>query len=126
MPVATKQTGSTRANQSLPTRPSKGKKLGRPNRAIGHSLALRLQSHKATAILFLNDLDMQFINNEAKRNLRKEKVRQKSSECFRTEASTEKFSTPRVVIETARKQSWDILQTLKTAPDHLILMLKVG
>ena len=65
-------------------------------------------------------------NNEAERELRMTKVRQKVSGCFRTEEGAENFCILRTVIETARKQGWDIMQTLRTAPDQLILMLKVG
>ena len=52
------------------------------------------------------------------------KVRQKVSGCFRTEEGAENFCTNRTVIETARKQGWDIMQTLKTAPDQLVRMFK--
>ena len=95
-------------------------------RRIGHNLALQLQAHKAAALIFLDDLDVPFTKNEAERDLRKTKLRQKISGCFRTEAGAEDFCKLRTVIETARKQGWDILQTLKTAPDQLVLMLKVG
>ena len=30
------------------------------------------------------------------------------------------------IIEAARKQGWDIMQTLRTATDQLLLMLKVA
>ncbi len=105
-------------------RPTKGKKRGRPKRRIGHNLALRLQTHKAAVLLFLNDLRVPYTNNEAERDLRMTKVRQKVSGSFRTEAGAENFCTLRTVIETARKQGWDILKTLKTAPDQLILNLR--
>ena len=98
----------------------------RKRRRKGHNLALRFQTYKAAYLLFLNDLDVPFTNNEAERDLRKTKVRQKISGCFRTEAGAENFCTLRTVIETARKQGWNILETLKTAPDQLIQKLKVG
>ena len=59
-------------------------------------------------------------------DLRMTKVRQKISGCFRTEEGAEDFCTLRTVIETAGKQGWDILQTLKTAPSQLVLMHKTG
>ena len=58
------------------------------------------------------------MSNEAERDLRKTKIRQKIPVFFPTEAGAEKFCTIQTVIETARKQSWDILQTLKSAPDQ--------
>ena len=72
---------------------------------------------------FLNDLDVPFPKNEAKRVLGKTEVEQKISGCFRTVEGAENFCILRTVIETARKQGRDILQTLKTAPDQLFLML---
>ena len=54
------------------------------------------------------------------------KVRQKVLGRFRTEEGAENFCKLRTDTETARKQGWDILQTLKTAPDQLVLMLKSG
>lgn len=111
-------------DQPLLARATKRKKRGRPKRRIGHNLARRFQTHKAAVLLFLNDPGVPFTNNEAERDLRMTKVRQKVSGCFRTEAGAENFCTLRTVIETARKQGWSILETLKTLPDHLILNLK--
>lgn len=111
-------------NEPPIVRPTKSKKRGRPKRRTGHNLALRLQAHKTAVLLFLEDLTVPFSNNEAERDLRMTKVRQKISGCFRSEAGAENFCTLRTVIETARKQGWDILKTLKTAPDQLIPNLK--
>ena len=76
--------------------------------------------------MFLHDLTVPFTNNEAERDLRMTKVRQKVSGCFRTEEGAENFCILRTVIVTAQKQGWNIMQTLKTAPDQLIQMLKAG
>ena len=73
---------------------------------------------------FHNDLTVPFTNNEAERDLRMTKVREKVSANFRTEEGTENFCILRTVIETARKQGWDIMQTLMSAADQLILILK--
>ncbi len=97
---------------------------GKPKRRIGHNLALRMQTRKEEVLLFLNDLSVPFTNNEAERDLRMTKVRQKVSGCFRTHVGAENFCTLRTVIETARKQGWSILETLRTLPDQLILNLK--
>ena len=102
---------------------SKQKKRGRRKRRIGHNLALRFKALKTAVLLFLNDLTVPFTNNEAERDLRMTKVRQKVSGCFRTEEGAENFCILRTVIETARKQGWDIMQILRTEPDQLILML---
>ena len=72
-------------NQPPLVSPSGKKKRGRPKWRIGHNLALRLQRSKAAEFLFLHDLDVPFSNNEAERDLRMTKVRQKISGCFRTD-----------------------------------------
>ena len=113
-------------NQPPLTPESEKKKPGRRKRRTGHNLALRFKDLKSNVLLFLNDLTVPFTNNEAERDLRMTKVRQKVSGCFRTEEGAENFCILRTVVETARKQGWDIMQTLKTAPDQLILMLKAG
>ena len=113
-------------NQPPLTPPWIRKKQGRRKRRIGHNLALRFKALKTGVLLFLNDLTVPFTNNEAERDLRMTKVRQKVSGCFRTEEGSENFCILRTVVETARKQGWDITQTLRTAPDQLILMLKVA
>ena len=113
-------------NQPPFTPPWIRKKQGRRKRRIGHNLALRFKALKTAVLLILNDLTVPFTNNEAERDLRMTKVRQKVSGCFRTEEGAENFCILRTVIETARKQGWGIMQTLRTAPDQLILMLKVA
>ena len=63
-------------NQPPLVPPSGEKKRGRPKRRIGHNLAL-LQRLISAVLLFLHDLDVPFSNNEAERELRMTKVRQK-------------------------------------------------
>ncbi len=107
-------------------RPPKRKKRGRPKRRTGHKRALRLQAHKPAVLLCLEDLTVPCSNTEAERALSMTKVRQKISGWCRSEAGAENFWTPRTGTETARKPGWDILRTLKTAPDQLILNLRPG
>ena len=93
-------------------------------RRIGHNLALRLLNFAECVLLFLHDLTAPFSNNEAERDLRMIKVRQKVYGCFRTEQGLKDFCTLRSIIETARKQGWDVLETLQTSPDQLIRMIE--
>jgi len=65
-----------------------------------------------------------FTDNEAERNLRMVKVRRKVSGCFQTIAGAEGVCILRTVIETARKQGWDILETLGTVPERHIPNLR--
>ena len=87
-------------------------------------MALRLLNFAECVLLFLHDLTAPFSNNEAERDLRMIKVRQKVYGCFRTEQGLKDFCTLRSIIETARKQGWDVLETLQTSPDQLIRMIE--
>ena len=101
--------------------PLKTGKRGRPSRRVGHNLALRLQKHKRGCLRFLSDPRVPFTNNGAERDLRMAKLRQKISGGLRSEDGASHFATPRAVINTARKQDWNVLQTL-AHPDPIQLI----
>ena len=115
-------------HESLPpfAPPGAGKGQGRQKRRIGHNLCLRLLKLVDCVLLFLHDLTVPFSNNEAERDLRMTKVRQKVSGCFRTVQGLKDFCTLRSIIETARKQGWDVLEILQTPPDELIQMIEAA
>ena len=96
-------------------------KRGRKKRRIGHNLALRLRKHKEGCLRFLTDPRTPFTNNEAERDLRMAKLRQKISGGFRSETGAYNFARMRAVIATARKQGWNVLQTL-VHPDPMQLI----
>jgi len=102
--------------------PKEGKR-GRRKRRKGHDLAIRLRKHGEAVLPFLNDLIVPFTNNEAERDLRMSRVRQKVSGCFRTVEGAEAYCILRTVVETARKRGWDIMETLAMRPDRLIRRL---
>ena len=115
-------------HEDLPplVRATKTRKRGRPKRRTGHNLARRMQAHKAAILLFLQDLKVPFTNNEAERDLRMTKVRQKVSGSFRTETGAEIYCILRTVAETARKQGWDVLKAFNTCPQRLIRALNTA
>ena len=100
------------------------KRRGRPKRRTGHNLALRLQNFKTEVLRFLVNPNVPFTNNEAERDLRMGKVRQKVSGCFRTLRGAEVFCILRTIVNTARKQGWSIIETLLKPPDELIAALR--
>jgi len=114
------------AQPPLQTISKAGKRRGRPKRRTGHNLALRLQKRKAEVIRFLTDPNAPFTNNEAERDLRMGKVRQKVSGCFRTVRGAEIFCCLRTVTCTARKQGWSVIETLMKPSDQLIAQLRLG
>ena len=93
-------------------------KRGRKKRRIGHNLALRLRKHKEGCLRSLTDPRTPFTNNEAERDLRMAKLRQKISGGFRSERGAYNFARMRAVIATARKQGWNVLQTLVPDASH--------
>jgi transposase len=104
----------------LPTR------RGRIRRRMGHNLLLRLRDHNEATLRFLHDPTVPFTNNQAERDLRRMKVRQKISGGFRSETGAQTFATLRTVLSTARKHGWNILTTLTTPPATLTQNLRTA
>ena len=102
------------------------KHRGRIRRRTGHNLLLRLRDHKDATLRFLHDPTVPFTNNQAERDLRMMKVRQKISGGFRSDTGAQTFATLRTVLSTARKQGWNILATLTTPPAILTQNLRVA
>jgi transposase len=105
---------------------TKTKPRGRPPRRVGHNLLLRLNTRRQDVLRFLADPHVPFTNNQAERDGRMMKVRQKISGGFRSEHGAKDFAVIRSLLSTARKQKWDLLQTLTTDPVHLIANLRMG
>ena len=104
----------------LPTR------RGRIRRRTGHNRLLRLRDHKEDTLRFLHAPTVPCTNNQAERDLRMRKVRQKISGGFRSDTGAQTFATLRTVLSTARKQGWSILATLTTSPAILTQNLRVA
>lgn len=83
-------------HEALPPLPCKGKQ-GRQPRRTGHNLLLRLFHYKQDVLRFLHDPAVSFANNDAERDLRMMKCKQKISGGFRTEQGAEQFARIRVL-----------------------------
>ena len=105
---------------------TKARPRGPPPRRVGHNLLLRLSTRKADVLRFLTDPSVPFTNNLAERDARMMKLRQKISGGFRSEQGAADFAVIRSLISTARKQGWDLLQTLTAEPAHLIASLRLA
>src|SRR6202142_179898 len=99
---------------------------GRKPRRVGHNLLLRLSVRKPDELRFLSDLTVPFTNNIAERDGRMMKLRQKISGGFRSIAGAADFSVVRSLLSTAKKQGWNMLQTLTAEPKRLIADLRVA
>lgn len=85
---------------------------GRPKRGRVLSLLDRLSNHREAVLRFLHDFAVPFDNNQAERDLRMMKVKQKISGCFRTSRGANMFCRIRTYISTVHKQGAQILACL--------------
>jgi transposase len=93
---------------------------GRPPRRVGHNLLLRLSERKPDVLRFLTNPDVPFTNNQAERDARMMKLKQKISGCFRSVQGADDFAVIRTLIGTAKKRGWGIIQSLIRDPAALI------
>lgn len=89
------------------------KKRGKKKQRTGHNLLLRLKHYKQDVLRFLYNPESPFTNNDAERELRMIKCKQKISGGFRTSRGADQFARIRGFISTARKQGWNILDSIQ-------------
>ena len=85
-----------------------------------------MSTRKQDVLRFLTDPRVPFTNNLAEQDGRMMKLRQKISGGFRAEEGAKDFAVIRSLLPTARKQWWNLLNTLTTNPAHLIATLRLG
>jgi len=85
------------------------------NKTKEEKLAFALEKHKLLFLKFIQDKNVSFDNNQAERDLRMIKVKQKVSGCFRQYSYGEYFARIRSYISTLKKNQQKILKNITNA-----------
>ena len=88
------------------------RRRGRIKQSPAVNLLIRLRQYRTDVLRFLADLRVPFDNNQAERDIRMPKLKQKTSGCFRTVAGAENFAIIRSYLSTLRKQGRNVFHAL--------------
>jgi transposase len=97
-----------------PATPRRPGQHGRRAQSPTRNLLERLTLDEEQVLAFLDDLAIPFNNNQAERDLRRFKVQQKISGCFRSDPGAVAYARIRGYLATMRKQGRALLAALET------------
>jgi transposase-like protein len=75
-------------------------------------LQVAISKHKAAVLRFAKEKEVPFTNNQAERDIRPTKIKQKMSGGFRAESGTESYCRINSFISSLRKQNRHVFQEL--------------
>lgn len=91
------------------------KRRGKPKRSKAHNLLRALCKYQKAVLAFIMEPNVPFDNNQAERDLRMVKTKQKISGCFRSTDGGQAFCRIRSYLSTLKKNNENILQGIKNA-----------
>lgn len=101
--------------------PVQQKGKGRPKATKGRNLLNRLVKHQQAVLAFAFHKEVPFTNNQAERDLRPVKTKQKVAGCFRTFHGAEIYARIQGFASTLRKQSMNVFKNLQAVMNNAFL-----
>lgn len=90
-------------------------KRGKPKATKGRNLLIRLKEHQQAVLAFAFYEEVPFTNNQAERDLRPAKIKQKIAGSFRTFEGAQRYARIMGFISTTRKHQFSVFNELKAA-----------
>lgn len=86
---------------------------GKWKRSKGRNLLERLRKYEEAVLRFARQAEVPFTNNQAERDIRQVKVKQRTSSGFRATSGSESFSRIHSFVSTLRKQGRKVFEELQ-------------
>jgi transposase len=101
-------------DRNMADSPRSGRR-GKPKRSKAHNLLRALSKYHQAVLAFIMEPNVPFDNNQAERDLRMVKTKQKISGCFRSTDGGQAFCRIRSYLSTLKKNEQNILQGINNA-----------